>query len=162
MYATGTKIEDPGAPATYIPLSIQVPDHVRELKLRQVLHSQKRAWWPAKTSGESHNDLVDVDSVRNHASEYPSEAIQWVQQENMVPTSIPGHIPDPQHQTSAHYNKPFPTLNHLPTLNLQRELSVAMSSPLSIITIPQLSPQVNFHQPKLNLHAKTSQSHPIK
>ncbi|KAF8504125.1 hypothetical protein JB92DRAFT_2969022 [Gautieria morchelliformis] len=150
-----------GAPIMYIPLSIQLPDHVRELQARQVQHSQQRLWWPAKTPRESPSDFMGVDPLRNHISKYLADSIQ-VQQENVVPSLIPVHTTGPEHQSpAAHHGKPCPTLNHLPTLNLQRELSVAMSSPLSIITIPQLSPRVAFQQPNLNSYAKTSESHPI-
>ena len=144
----------------YIPLSIQVPDHVREIKARQYQYNQMRAWWPAKKSRQLHSDL---DPLRNHVSKYPPDTIQQLQQENIIPSPIPVHTTGPENHTPAVLNnKPFPTLNHLPTLNLQRELSVAMSSPLSIITIPQLSPGVALQQPNLNPHAKTSESHPIK
>ena len=162
MCPTVTEHWDSGTPILYIPLSIQMPDHVRDLKARQFQHSQKRAWWPAKAPREARSDFADVDPLRINVPKHSSEAIQPVQQENIVPSPIPVYTPDPQHQTAAQYRKPFPTLNHLPTLNLQRELSVAMSSPLSIITIPQLSTRGTFHQPNLSLHAKTSESHPIK
>jgi hypothetical protein len=158
----GTKFEHPGAPIMYIPLSIQLPDHVRGLKARQVQHSQQRLWWPAKPPREPMNDFMDVEPLRNHISKHLADSIH-VQQENIVPSSIPVHTTGAEHQSpAAHHGKHCPTLNHLPTLNLQRELSIAMSSPLSIITIPQLSARVALQHRNLNTYAKTSESHPIK
>lgn len=151
----------PGAPIMYIPLSIQLPIHVRELKARQAQSALKKLWWPADAPGETRSGgHMDVELSQNRVQDSKFEPPQC---ENFAQCTQAVRVAKPEVDNPApHLRKHVPPLNHPPALNLQRELSVAMSSPLSIITIRQLSPQVAFQQPNLNLHTKTSESHPIK
>ncbi|KAF8580005.1 hypothetical protein K439DRAFT_1654413 [Ramaria rubella] len=153
------KFGSSGSPVMYTPLSIQVPAHVRDLKARQIRHAPKQVWWPADAP-EKHGEFESSSPLREEVQTRTSEPSHYehVGLNSRVAYST---IKDPEFPDLAAHTKPAPTLNHPPAVNLQRELSVAMSSPLSIITIPQLCSRDAFPQPNLSLHAKTSVSHPI-
>ncbi|KIJ25488.1 hypothetical protein M422DRAFT_38650, partial [Sphaerobolus stellatus SS14] len=158
-----------GAPVMYLPLSIQLPAHVRDLKMRQVYNSKRTAWWPAKSPESTHHGPPAASpplahtiaanmsmAQADHVSQYPSR----------IYSTMPENDPS--------CSKNVPQVNCLPTADLQHELSVAMSSSLSFIRTPSHShqifasqaqphslPQMQLPQPNLMIHAKTSESHPI-
>ncbi|KAJ7078915.1 protein-tyrosine phosphatase-like protein [Mycena belliarum] len=41
-----------GSPLRYVPLSVHLPDHVRELQARQRIAANETAWWPCETPQE--------------------------------------------------------------------------------------------------------------
>ncbi|KZV95148.1 phosphatases II [Exidia glandulosa HHB12029] len=116
-----------GAPFAYVPISIQFPAHVHELRVRQAQSALRTAWWPSQRMR-----IEQMTSVQLAAGVAPEEATGYVDARQRAPPCL--HPP-----TS-------PTLQH--------ELSLAMTSQLSI-GVPQLSPQAQALLPK------TSETHPI-
>ena len=47
-----------GCPMVYVPLSIQMPAYVQDLKTRQAMSVEQKAWWPCHTSAEEHLPIV--------------------------------------------------------------------------------------------------------
>ncbi|KAH7108197.1 phosphatases II [Auriculariales sp. MPI-PUGE-AT-0066] len=117
-----------GAPFSYIPISLQFPGHVEELRLRQAHSAQRRAWWPSRVQTpppSASTTKIAVVTATLHATTRMSSQL-----------------------------KQTPSLHPPLSDTLQHELSLAMSSQLSL------------HSSQLALHTqalipKTSESHPI-
>ena len=109
-----------GCPMTYVPLSIHMPDYVKELQARQTQHTEQKAWWPCQRQEITTKGPPDSFS-------------------SIGPPVILGPC-----------GGPIPN-----AVNLQQELSAAISAPLE--PIPEVSTSLSQSS-----HLKTSDSHPIK
>lgn len=116
-----------GAPFAYVPISIQFPAHVEELRVRQAQSALRKAWWP-------------------------SECVR-VEQTTAVRLAGPSSPPPLPHPAPAQNRSP-PSLHPPASATLQHELSLAMSSQLSLRS-PPLPPHAQALVPK------TSETHPI-
>lgn len=150
-----------GSPFAYIPLAIQLPSHVRELRNRQLINNSGQMFFPAEKPvplnppplhieppaiQESAPAVLRTDSppapvepLRLISTPEPSKTVNGVVVEAKSPPSM-----DPPHSES-----------------LEAALGLAISSPL--VTVPrtiELQPAPQNNNP-LN-QAKTSESHPIK
>jgi hypothetical protein len=67
-----------GSPAKYIPLSIQLPSHVKELRSYQENNTQKQAWWFSSKSAAPmptsvHTEIPVIRADRQSNGEVASE-----------------------------------------------------------------------------------------
>ncbi|CAG7850535.1 SubName: Full=Uncharacterized protein {ECO:0000313/EMBL:CCA67563.1} [Serendipita indica DSM 11827] len=87
-----------GAPATYIPLSIQLPHHCRELRVYQAAISQNQAWWLASHSRAHLDAKRNVVQISNatEGSQVQDAAMSELEQELSLAISSP-LPPLPQH-----------------------------------------------------------------
>lgn len=129
-----------GCSTAYVPLSICAPQHVRWVVARQLQGLNRQTWWPAGRSSNSQNSTDGPPAQVHNEIANGSDAYQQYQVLEDPPPS----------------DRPLPSLNHPLTVNLQEELSVAISSPLSFIDV---TPPEQFN---LIFTTKTSKSHPIK
>ncbi|HEV7738387.1 MAG TPA: hypothetical protein VGO47_13565 [Chlamydiales bacterium] len=143
-----------GSPLEYIPMSIQCPSQVRELKSGQAVNASKKAWWPSSLSREP---CIKQTSSMPRRSDAPRQIVSVHSSHTFA--SLPRRIHS-EEGVCGLQNKFIPLINYPPTVDLQLELSVAMSSSLSLIAIPQQF-SLQTHS-SLQVQAKTSQSHPIQ
>ncbi|EJD52708.1 phosphatases II [Auricularia subglabra TFB-10046 SS5] len=113
-----------GAPFAYVPISIQFPAHVEELRVQQAQSALRKAWWPS--------ECVRVEQTT---------AVQLVGPSSPPPPPVPVQ------------NRSPPSLHPPASATLQHELSLAMSSQLSLRS--PLPPHAQALVPK------TSETHPI-
>jgi hypothetical protein len=89
----------------YIPLSIQLPLHVKELRVYQQMSAQQQAWWHSSrpvvgsTAAPRFMDrgaapLIHVGSQSNeHTSDELQEALSLAISSPLTPPSIQPHVP---------------------------------------------------------------------
>ncbi|GJJ06169.1 hypothetical protein Clacol_000358 [Clathrus columnatus] len=128
-----------GCSMTYTPLSICAPQHVRCVAMRQLQTLNRQLWWPA-------GNTINQTSSENPTDQF--SARKQARLSNNAPQDFDFlDFPPP--------DRVLPSLNHPLTVNLQEELTMAISSPLSIIDITPPN------QSNLIFATKTSKSHPI-
>ncbi|KAJ7755692.1 protein-tyrosine phosphatase-like protein [Mycena maculata] len=82
-----SKYGSAGCPIRYIPLSVHLPDHVRELKARQRIAAAHVAWWPCDTPLEPPPPLL-LGPCGMPALDSPvlRDQLQAAMQEHLAPT----------------------------------------------------------------------------
>src|ERR1700761_2255444 len=69
----------PGSAITYIPLSINLPDHFRQLKERQAFYANTEAWWLCDPElQKSHFDAA-TPGFTPPLHSHPSHSVTFVQ-----------------------------------------------------------------------------------
>ena len=126
-------------------MSIQLRDQVKHLQARQAIYSRQRAWWTS--DGHPQALLQQPPSAQANASVPPGPHSPSPQPLMMVQRAeVDARVEVPQHQ--------LPSMAMPQALNLQQELSAAMSSEM-----PSSSAVVFIQQFHVT---KTSETHPIK
>ena len=69
----------PGSAITYIPLSINLPDHFRQLKERQALYANTEAWWPCDAEPQSPRSYAAAQEFTLPLHSHPSHPVTFVQ-----------------------------------------------------------------------------------
>ncbi|KAG8833810.1 hypothetical protein FRC17_010051 [Serendipita sp. 399] len=83
-----------GAPVTYIPLSIQLPNHARDLRVYQSKNALKRAWWSCSNSpGKPANGEVNDVPVIPGGSEPTEISLGELQEALSLAISSPLPLP---------------------------------------------------------------------
>ncbi|KAG9002574.1 hypothetical protein FRB93_011448 [Tulasnella sp. JGI-2019a] len=174
------KLGDRGCPAVYLPLSITVPAHVEELRRHQAINlSQSCVFLAARpVRSESGEDVASSEAARGVGAteEIPSTVeMEDIDRRNGVPHLPEAHIPLPPSLDTTPISSPSiaqtftsplfrprsaPTIQPPLSPFLQQAISLAISSPLAILTLPMppTPPSTPF---SLSNVPKTSESHPI-
>lgn len=88
----------------YIPLSIQLPFHVKELRVYQQMSAQQQAWWHSSCPlgstaapgfiGQGAAPLIEAGFQSNeHTSDELQEALSLAISSPLTPPSIQLHVP---------------------------------------------------------------------
>lgn len=77
FWLLGCLTHGPGSAITYIPLSINLPDHFRQLRERQALYADTEAWWLCDP--EPHKSHFDAPGLTPPLHSHPSHPVTFVQ-----------------------------------------------------------------------------------
>ncbi|TDL25978.1 phosphatases II [Rickenella mellea] len=136
-----------GSPITYIPLTLQLPGHVKELQIRQISNSKQQPWWPSDRKTKPARELSSAQ-VRVFFSNQVEP-----QPQIMAPQSI-----QLQQEISAAMASSLPLLpqnaNMPPKTSKTHPINISMIVPFELLPIisshlaraPEPSPVV-FHLP---------------
>ncbi len=85
----------PGSAITYIPLSINLPDHFKQLKERQALYADTEAWWLSDPELQK----IDFDAVISgfppSSHSHPSYPVTFVQASSNLQHELQSAIDTP-------------------------------------------------------------------
>ncbi|KAF7362046.1 Phosphatases II [Mycena venus] len=87
-----SKYGSQGCPIRYIPLSVHLPDHVRELQARQRIAASAEPWWPCDTPLEPPPLLLGPCGMPTQDSPALRDQLEAAMQDNLgasTPTSVP-------------------------------------------------------------------------
>ncbi|KAH8119472.1 phosphatases II [Phellopilus nigrolimitatus] len=131
-----------GSPIAYVPMSLQLPGHVKVLQERQAANAIQKAWWP------SNRDPVimpeDTDSQNTNMSTPEAEV------DSRAEGDVPVAEPKEDDTGDESQDQSLPTMVSATSSDIQQEISAAIST-----EIPTFSASSPAHT------TKTSQTHPI-
>ena len=85
-----------GSAITYIPLSINLPDHFRQLKERQAFYADTEAWWLCDpTPQKSHSADAATPGFKPPLDSHPSHPVTFVQASHNLQHELQSAIDTP-------------------------------------------------------------------
>ena len=85
-----------GAPGLYVPLSIQLPSHARDMRMYQAMTAEKQLWWSADRLSTLHHHAHPVLEARTGNPDASQDtARDLLQLEQDLSNAIASHIPQP-------------------------------------------------------------------
>jgi hypothetical protein len=146
-----------GSAITYIPLSINLPDHFRQLKERQALYADTEAWWMCDP--EHQKSHFDAPGLTPPLHSHPSHPVTFVQASPDLQHELQSAIDTPLIQSAWLYGElPLPKTSDTHPISVSAVIPQELLSSISLhISLADSSSPTIFNvHPAFSLHRLTS------